>query len=246
MGFGDATTRYMKRMVPSLGIMALITYGMATGNTWLQYGSIIMVIAIQFTYQIAKSAKAMPMVKANMEEATRERKRGKVLFETTAEEVKKVKQLVKDTGQAIMSISALILMFAPLAIFVGTGYILGRLIPGIESWKTYLTGFLLSMPFSMIISWKMGLGTQDASPATVPSSYLVTEKGIVFNQMGRPGLIRFPIKKIKIEEDKYLAEVEGQPTSSPMIPNKVKLFTRDINQLKKILLRFTETPRKET
>jgi len=237
-------TRYMKRMIPSLGIMALITYGMATGNAWLQYGSIVMVIAMQFTYQIIKTVKAMPMVKANMEEANRVKREGSVLFKATAEEMNKVKQLVKDTGQVAMGLNTMILMFAPLVIFVGTGYILSMLIPGIESWKTYLTGFLLSMPFSTIMSWKMGLEAKDALPATAPSFYLVTEKGIVLNQIGRIYLVRYPLKKISIEEGGY-SVVEGQPARSPMIPNKVKLFTRDVNRLKKLSLRFTEMPRKE-
>ena len=244
MRLGDAM-RYMKRMIPSLGIMALITYGMATDNAWLQYGSILMVVAVQFTYQIIKTVKAMPTVKANMEKANRVIREGNVLFKATAEEVNKVKQLVKDTGKAAMGLNTMILMFAPLVIFVGTGYILGMLIPGIESWKTYLTGFLLSMPFSMIMSWKMGLDTRDALPVTPATSYLVTEKGIVFNQIGRIHLVRYPLKKISIEEGGYSVVVEGQPACSPMIPNKVKLFTPDVNRLKKILLHFTETPRKE-
>jgi len=229
--------QYLKRMATSLLIMVLITYGMATENPWLQYGSIIIVLALQMGYQVLKSIRAAPLVNSNMEEAARV-KSGNVLMEVKEGEVKKAKARVKEVGGLGLGKSTLALMFIPLAIFMGTGYVLGILFPGIPSWQSFAVGFLLSMPFSLILQARSGIAK---GPIVAPNSYHISRNGIVFDHLKHSYIIHFPLKNLNVDEEKHFIEVEGQPSGAMIIPERLKLFTKNADKLHKILIRFTET-----
>ena len=231
--------QYLKTMSLSIVIMLLVAFGMATENSWIQYGSILIVIGGQMAYQMFKSIRSAPMLNVNMMDAEKA-KSGKLLFKTSENEVRKIKSYVGDAGDMGISSKTLPLMFAPLIIFIVAGYLLGIIAPAILRWQSYLIAFFVTLPVSSIITIKMGVSTS-SGPVSSPDTYCISEKGIVFEHMGRSFILVFPLKKLKVKAEKKLIEVEGQSTKSAMIPNKLRLFNNDVDQLQRTLLRFTET-----
>jgi len=232
-------TVYVKRMIPSLLFMGLITYGIKEENPWLQYGSIPLVIVGTMVYQSFKTLRSRPSINANLEEARRVMRR-KLVLEVTKDEVTKAKQKGKSVGLGMSSTTSLTLI-VPFIIFLATGYILSllseqQIIPNIERWQSHLVAFLLTLPASTILSTKSGLGS--AAPTASPSTYYVSETGIVFEQMGQFYILRYPIVDLVVKEESNCVEVEGQPTDATLIPNKVRLFNRDVKKLQRLLARF--------
>lgn len=227
---------YFKSMGTSLIIMVLITYGMAIQNPWIQYGSVFIVFALQMGYVVIRSIRAAPMIKSNEEEAIRA-KNSKPLLKVSKQDVTKAKAGVKGVGGTGLGLKTLPMLIVPLVIFMGSGYVLRLLFPEIPPWQSFAIGFLLTMPFSMILTAKMGMRS---SPIATPESYLVTRKGIVFDQMGRSFILQFPLKKVKLEKEKHFLEVEGQSSKTPMIPERVRLFNDKLNKLNTILIRFID------
>jgi len=231
--------QYLKMMAPSILIMLLIAYGMATENPWLQYGSILIIMGIQLIYQTIKSIRAAPMLDTNMK-AAEKAKGGRLLLTAAEREVTEVKKQAKNAGEIGMGSRTLLILLVPLAIFLATSQILSVVTPTIPRWQSYLIGFLLSLPASTITTMKMGVNPS-TGPAVSPNSYYVSERGIIFDYMGRSFILVFPIKKLNVKKENKLIEVEGQPTKSLFIPNRLRLFNQDVDQLQRILTRFTET-----
>lgn len=228
--------QYLKRIATSVLIMVLITYGMYTENPWLQYGSIFIIIGLQMGYQILKNIRAGPLVNSNMEEAARSY-RDKALFSVKESGVNIAKEGAKGGGGAGMGMSTMGLMFVPLLIFIGTGQVLGIFFPGIPSWQSYAVGFLISMPFSLFLQARSGISK---GLMVTPKSYHISRKGVVFDYSGRSYIIYFPLAKINVKKEGNHIEVEGKPSKTTVIPNRLKLFTKDLNKLQKILIRYTE------
>lgn len=237
--------RYIRMMAPSLLFMIAITYGMATGNPWLQgLPLIIFYLIVSLVYQVYRNIRMMPAVKANVTEADLARSE-RVLFEATKDDVLSVRMRSKDTGEAKTGLSMIFMLFVPLAIFYITGYVMGVIFPGIESWKTYLVAFLLTIPFSLFISSRMGLGHGGTMLRLTPRSYTVTGRGIVIPQMGAVYIVRFPIKEIITNEESGFVDIECQPTRIPILSNKLRLYTKDMKRLSNILAQHAEGKRKE-
>jgi len=72
------------------------------------------------------------------------------------------------------------------------------------------------------------------TPKTTPSSYLVTERGIVFDQMGRSFIVKYPLAKVERGNDGCCVEVEGVKEHD-MIPNRLKLYTDNVDSLMRLL-----------
>ena len=238
MKFGNVV-QHLKTILLSTTIMLLVVYGMATGNTWIQYGGIVLVFVGQMVYQLLKSIRSAPLLNANTAEAVKV-KNGKLLLKMTADEIMKIKRDVRDTGDIGLSSKMLLVMFIPLGIFFATSYILGMIDPNILPWQSYLIGFLASLPVSTIITIKMGV-SQPTSAVVSPNNYYIGEKGIVFDYMNNSFILKFPMTKMTTKKEKKFIEVEGQPTKSAMIPHKLKLFSYDVDQLQRMLNRFVET-----
>ena len=228
--------QYLKRIATSVMIMGLITYGMYTQNPWLQYGSIFIIMGLQMGYQILKNVRAGPLVNANMEEAAKTY-RDKALFSAKENEVNRAKESSKGGGSG-MGMSTMGLLFVPLLIFIGTGQVLRIFFPTMPSWQSYAIGFLISMPFSIFLQARSGVSK---GLMITPKSYQVSRKGIVFDHAGHSYIIYFPIEKVNMKKEGKCLEVEGRPTKTTVIPNRVKLFTKDVNNLHKILKNYTES-----
>jgi uncharacterized membrane protein len=228
--------QYVKRIATSVMIMVLITYGMYTQNPWLQYGSIFIIMGLQMGYQILKNVRAGPLVNANMEEAARSYK-DKALFSAKESEVNRAKEGSKGGGSG-MGMSTMGLLFVPLLIFIGTGQVLRMFFPDMPSWQSYAIGFIISMPFSIFLQARSGVSR---GLMVTPKSYQISRKGIVFDYSGRSYIMYFPIEKINIKKEGNCLEVEGKPTQTTVIPNRVKLFTKDVNKLQKILKSHIES-----
>jgi uncharacterized membrane protein len=223
--------RVIRRMSVSIAMMLLITYGMATQHPWLQpHWIILVVLGVQFGYQMIKTARSSRKVEANVREASRA-KRGVILFKASEREVTRAKENV-DTGEMRMGSKMLIMLLVPLTIFIGSGYLLSIIFPGIERWQSYMIGFMLSMPVSTILTFRMG--TSPGTMVTTPSSYMVSKTGIAFENLRQSFLLRFPLKQVNVQKTKNYIEVEGE-TEAPLIPNKLRLFTEKITQLHSIL-----------
>ena len=233
----DNALHYLKRIGTSVLIMVLITYGMYTQNPWLQYGSIFIIIGLQMGYQILKNIRASPLVNANMEEAARSY-RDKALFSVKESEVNRAKAGATDGGGSGMGMSTMGLLLVPLFIFIVTGQVLGIVFPGIPSWQSYAVGFLISMPFSLFLQARSGISR---GIIVTPKNYRINRKGIVFDYSGRSYILYFPLDKITIKKEGNNIEVEGKPSETTVIPNRLKLFTTDLNKLQKILVRYTES-----
>lgn len=67
-----------------------------------------------------------------------------------------------------------------------------------------------------------------------PNAYVVSERGIAFDHMGQPFILRFPLTKLNVQKEKNFIEAEGKAETS-IIPNRLRLFTEKIDQLNKIL-----------
>jgi len=226
---------YLKRMIPSLLLMVVMTYGIKEGNPWIQYGSIALLLVGQMVYQGAKAMRSRSVVDANLDEARRASRRN-LLLTVTMNEITKA----KDEGKSIggMSPKLSLLLVVPLAVFLATGYILSILVPGIPQWQSYVVGFLFTMPISLALQMKMGLGS--TTPTANPNTYYVSEKGIVFEHMRQYYILHYPLVNLEVKQESNCIEIEGQPTNAPMIPNKVRLFNRDVKKLQRLLTRFTE------
>ena len=198
--------QYLKRMATSLLIMVLITIGMATGNTWLRYGSIIVLLVAQMGYQIFKNIRASPLINSNMEEATRT-KSERALMDVRENEVSRAKMGVKEgTG---LGLSTLALFIVPLVIFIGTGYVLRILVKGIQSWQSYAIGFLVSMPFSLILQARSGIAN---GPVATPNSYRISLLGVPVGEADiyperelaiNPGQVAGPLQGITVKDPAF-------------------------------------------
>ncbi len=229
-------TQYVNRMIPSLLLMGLITYGIKEDNVWLQYGSIGLILVGQIMYTSLKTVRSRPAIEANQREAQRV-VRGKIILEVDRDEISKAKERGKSIGIG-MSPGIIALLIVPLVIFFVSGYILSIIFPGTPRWQSFLIGFLLTMPVSLIISVRSGLGSM--TPTIAPSSYYVSEGGIAFEQMGQYFILHYPIVDMVVKEESNCVEVEGQPAGSTIIPSKIRLFNRDAKKLQRLLTRFIE------
>jgi hypothetical protein len=174
-------------MVPSLLLMVLITYGIKEDIPWLQYGSIIILLGAQMGYQVLKTVRSKPQIDANLEEA-RKASRRKPLLMVTKSEIDTAKERGKSIGG--MSPKMSLMFVVPLAIFLGTGYILSFLVPGIPRWQSYLVGFLITMPVSMALQTKFGFSsaTQIGSPIHI----LLARRELSLNTWGNTTSSTFP------------------------------------------------------
>jgi uncharacterized membrane protein len=222
-------------MVPSLLLMVLITYGIKEEIPWLQYGSIVILLAGQMGYQVIKTVRSKPMMDANAEEA-RKASRRKILLRVTKSEI----DTAKARGKAIggMSPKMSLMFVVPLAMYLGSGYVLSYFIPGIPRWQSYLVGFLITMPVSMTLQAKMGVSSMTSVAS--PNTYSIGEKGIIFEHMGQYHILNFPFLNLEVKEESNCIEVEGHPTKTSMIPNKVRLFNGDLKRLQNLLKRFID------
>lgn len=224
----------LRSMATSLLLMLFIVVGMATGNAWLQYGGIVIVIALQFLWMIISSARSGPMIQQNMQDAKRAIKR-KVILRVQKREVERAKTGAKG-GMSGMGGKTMLLMVVNLGVFIGVGYLLTIFLPGIPQWQSFAIAFLASMPVSTIMTVRMGVSS--AGPAATPDHYYVCENGIVFDRMGSLFMVRYPIESLKISDDRKMIEVEGAPAKTAMIPTRVNLYTENVNRLNSILSRF--------
>jgi uncharacterized membrane protein len=222
-------------MVPSLLLMVLITYGIKEDIPWLQYGSIVILLAGQMGYQVIKTVRSKPMMDANVEEA-RKASRRKRLLKVTKSEI----DTAKARGKAIggMSPKMSLMFVVPLVMYLGSGYVLSYFIPGIPRWQSYLVGFLITMPVSMTLQAKMGVSSMTSVAS--PNTYSIGEKGIIFEHMGQYHILNFPFVNLEVKEESNCIEVEGHPTKTSMIPNKVRLFNGDLKRLQNLLKRFID------
>jgi uncharacterized membrane protein len=226
-------TQYLKRMGPSLLLMVLITYGIKEDMPWLQYGSIILLLAGQMLYQVLKTVRSKPMIDANLEEARRASRR-KLLLTVTKSEIDTAKERGKSIGG--MSSKMSLLFIVPLLIFLASGYLLSIVVPGIPQWQSYVVGFLLTMPASMALQGKLGM--ESMTPVAAPNTYSVSEKGIIFEHLGQYHILNFPLVNLEVKEESNCIEVEGPPTNTAMIPNKIRLFNRDVKKLNNLLTQY--------
>ena len=222
-------------MVPSLLLMVLITYGIKEDIPWLQYGSIVILLAGQMGYQVIKTVRSKPMMDANVEEA-RKASRRKILLKVTKSEIDTAKARGKALGG--MSPKMSLMFVVPLVMYLGSGYVLSYFIPGIPRWQSYLVGFLITMPVSMTLQAKMGVSSMTSVAS--PNTYSIGEKGIIFEHMGQYHILNFPFVNLEVKEESNCIEVEGHPTKTSMIPNKVRLFNGDLKRLQNLLKRFIE------
>ena len=227
---------YLRRMIPSLLLMVVMTYGIKEGKPWIQYGSIILLLVGQMVYQGAKALRSRPVVDANLDEARRVSRR-KLLLTVTMNEITKAKDEGKSIGGMSPKIS--LLLIVPLAVFLATGYVLSILFEDIPQWQSYVVGFLLTMPISIALQMKMGLGS--TTPTVTPNTYYVSEKGIVFEHMRQYYILHYPLVNMEVKQESNCIEIEGQPTNASIIPNKLRLFNRDVKKLQRLLTRFIET-----
>jgi len=217
-------------MGPSLLLMILITYGIKENIPWLQYGSIILLLAGQMLYQVVKTVRSKPMVDANIEEARRAARR-KLLLTVTKSEIDTAKERGKSIGG--MSPKMSLLFVVPLLIFLASGYLLSLVVPGIPQWQSYLVGFLITMPVSMTLSSRLGMDTM--TQVAAPNTYSISEKGIIFEHLGQYHLLTFPLVNLEVKEESNCIEVEGPPTNTALIPSKIRLFNRDVKKLQSLL-----------
>lgn len=230
-------TLYVKRMIPSLILMALMTYGIYAENVWLQYGSIFLVLLGQIIYQSVKTFRSRYLIENNINEAHRVMNK-KLVLKVTKDEIVKAKQKGKRIGGVSPKTS--LLLIVPFTIFLITGYVLSIMFhDGLPRWQSYLIAFLVTMPVSTVISIKSGLGS--TTRITSPNSYYVSNKGIVFEQMGRFFIMRYPLINLAVNEESNCLEVEGAPTKTTLIPSRLRLFSKDVRMLKKILTPFIKT-----
>ena len=235
MKVGDIA-QHLKSMSFSLFMMVLLAYGMATNNPWLQpLYVILIVLGLQFGLQIFKTTRSRGKVEENLLLASRA-KRSKKLFEAPGGEVSNAKLKGTGVSEGGMGMKMILMLIAPLSIFIGTNYVLGIVAPGMEGWQSYVIAFLLTVPVSTLLTAKMGV-SQRMTVAT-PKAYFVSEKGVAFDHMGQQYLLIFPLTKRDVQKEKKYIEAETK-AMAPLIPNRVRLFTERIEQLDKILAQHT-------
>lgn len=227
----STVSKYARTMAPSFLVLFFIAYGMATQNSWFQFGGVFIVLALQLGYQLFKSARASPIISANIQEAARA-KRVKPLLTVSEQEVSTVSAADKGSGESLQAGKMMLLLFVPAAILFGTTFLIGTLFPGVPYWQSFVVGFLVSMPVSAALTSRTGIS--QGGPMVTPTSYIVTEKGIAFDQMKRSFILRFPLKKVSLGKGGNAVEVEGF-TEAPLIPNRLKLYTQKADELLKIL-----------
>jgi uncharacterized membrane protein len=224
---------YARRIIPSLGLMGLITTGMYLENPWLQYGSIFLVLGGQMIYQSMKTVRSKPIMDANLEEARRTMKR-KLILDVDKSDVSKA----RNQGKAISAFSPRmsILLIVPLVLFLVTGQVLSFVFPGIPSWQSYAIGFLITMPVSTILSFRMGMGspTQTGNP----NSYAISDKGIVFEHMGQYYILRYPLVTVTEIEESNCLEIQGQDSQAIVIPSKIRLYNLDLKKVQRAITKF--------
>ena len=225
----EDVVKYMKNMSISIVMMLLLAYGMATNNPWLQPLYIILIMfALQIGYQIIKTARSSKAVAENTQEASRA-KRGMILFRASEGDVSRAKGS-GDEGST--GTKMLIMILAPMSIFIALGYVLNILVPGIVYWQSYMIAFLPTMLVSTFLTAKILRG----ATTVTPGSYIVGEKGIAFDHLGQSFILRFHLTKLEVQKEKKFIEAEGKAEAS-IIPNRLRLFTDKIDQLNKILAR---------
>lgn len=231
MQLGDVI-KYLRSMSLSILMMLLLTYGMATKSPLLNPTYIILIVlALQFGYQMVKSTRSRGKVEANVQDAARV-KRGVPLFAASEKDVKKAKEDSKGPNEMSMGMKMMVMLLAPLVIFIGSGYLLSMLIPGIEQWQSYMIGFILSMSVSTVLTFRMK--ALPGAAAITPNAYTINERGIAFDHMSQAFIVRFPLTKLNVQKEKNFIEAEGK-AEAPVIPNKLRLFTDKIDQLEKLL-----------
>ena len=220
-------------MAPSFLILIMMAYGMSTGNTWFQYGGIVLVLGAQIAWQVYKSVKSGPAMDSNMKEAARAR-RSKALHYVSDKDVRAAQMAGGSSGAMSQAAGMMGMLLVPLMVFFGINYLMGIVWPDTLPWQRYVTGFLLSMPVSAVFMARSGMQGGGTPPVT-PSSYVVTERGIVFDQMGRSLMVKFPLTKVeRAKKNTNCVEVEGIKEAD-MIPNKLKLYTDKADDLLRIL-----------
>lgn len=222
-------------MAPSFLILITIAYGMSSGNTWIQYGGIILVIGSQMGWQLYKGVKSGPAMDSNMKEAARAR-RSKALHYVSDIDVRAAQRAGGSSESMSQAAGMIGMILVPLMVFFGTSYVMGIVWPDPVTlpWQRYVAGFLLSMPVSLVFTARSGMQSSGAPPVT-PSSYVVTERGIIFDQMGRSLMVKFPLTKVeRAKKNTNCVEVEGIKEAD-MIPNKLKLYTNKADDLLRIL-----------
>ena len=222
---------YLRTLAPSFLILIFIAYGMATNNAWFQFGGVFIVLALQMGYQIYKSARASPIINANMQEAIRA-KRAKPLLYMTEYDVRTARAGAGSTGEGAQAGKMALLIVVPAAMLFGTTYIIGILWPGVPYWQSFVVGFLISMPASAILASKTGL--PQGGQMVTPASYIVTERGIAYDQMGRSFILRFPLKRVALGKSGNSVEVEGF-SEAPIVPNRLRLYTEKTDELLRLL-----------
>jgi uncharacterized membrane protein len=222
---------YLRTMAPSFLILILIAYGMATHNIWIQFGGVLLVLGIQMGYQVYKGVKSGPALEANVKEAARAR-RLKALHYVSEVDVRAAQMAAGSSGQRSEIVRMVGMIAVPLGIFFGATFLIERFWPGTPAWQSYVVAFLLSMPVSAVFMARSGLPS--GAPRVTPSSYLVTERGIVFDQMGRSFILKFPLVRAEKGKDMNSVEVEGVKEND-LIPYRLKLCTDKVDELLRIL-----------
>jgi uncharacterized membrane protein len=222
-------------MIPSLILMVLITFGIKENIPWLQYGSIVILLVGQMGYQVLKTVRSKPQIDANLEEA-RKASRRKLLLMVTKSEIDTAKERGENIGG--MSPKMSLMFVVPIGIYLATGYILSIVVPGIPQWQSYLVGFLITMPVSLTLQAKFGFASQ--TNVASPNTYSISERGIIFEHLGQYHILHFPLVNLEVKEESNCIEVEGPSTKTAMIPNKVRLFNRNVKKLQNLLKRYIE------
>ena len=168
---------YLRTTAQSFLVLVMIAYGMATGNVWIQFGGIFVVLGIQVGYQLYKGAKSGSGMEANMKEAARAR-RSKALLYMSQQDVRSAQMAAGSSGLRSETMSMVGMLIVPLAIFFGVTYLVAYFWPETPQWQSYVAAFLLTMPVNAVFMARSGF--EAGTPRRTPSSYLVTERGIVF------------------------------------------------------------------
>ena len=222
---------YLRTIAPSFLVLIMMAYGMATHNVWIQFGGVFLVLGVQMGFQMYKGVKSGPALEANVREAVKA-KRMRALMYMSEQDVRSAQLAGGSGGQRSEGMKMIGMLVVPLGIFFGTTYLVGHFWPETPPWQSYVAAFLLSMPASAVFTARSGM--PGAAPRTTPSSYLVTERGIVFDQMGRSFIVRFPLARAEKGKDGSSVEVEGVKESD-MIPFRLKLHTDKADELVRLL-----------
>jgi hypothetical protein len=229
---------YLRQTAPSFLIIFMMAYGMAVGNSMLSWAGFILVFGAQMGWQVYKSAKSRPLLETNVKEAARA-KRSRALLYMSPEDVRSAQMAAGSSAQMTGAMKMIGPMLAPLAVFFGVNYLVGLLWPGTPQWQSYVSAALLSIPVSAVVMARSG--TQLGGPPRVtPSAYLVSERGIIFDQMGRSLILRFPLKKAEKGREANCVEVDGLKEND-LVPYRLKLCTDKVEELVKLLAPRVET-----